>query len=390
MNECRRSLACLLALGMGVAAPQGSAAEDSLPREVPVVVLEKRRLQSVHIRGTCRPTGAKAAWPRPVDTLTRVPEGVRACDDEGRCVTRPRFSLACRESLSLRAESLPDRLYGRHLVVSAGDDALRFIATLDIESYVAGVVGAELGFAPDAALDAQSIVARTFAAYAILHPRHPDAPLCDLTHCQVYAGDLQRRPWRSALRTRGRILVDAAGQPGEIFFHSTCGGSTLHAHEVWPGGAPLAGSAIADVDEAGEAYCRASPSFRWHAQIADHELARALSAALDKPVDAATLTLQPLDEQGLMIEVRDHQHTHRLPAMRAKRAIGKALGWHRLKSTRFSVRRIGGMLHFVGHGLGHRVGLCQYGAIGRAHAGQGTGEILGAYFPHLKVRQRQP
>jgi hypothetical protein len=63
---------------------------------------------------------------------------------------------------------------------------------------------------------------------------------------------------------------------------------------------------------------------------------------------------------------------------------GRRRGWHELKSTRFNMRA-GDRYVFAGRGLGHGVGLCQHGAAGRARAGFGFREILGAYFPGLTL-----
>jgi stage II sporulation protein D len=57
-----------------------------------------------------------------------------------------------------------------------------------------------------------------------------------------------------------------------------------------------------------------------------------------------------------------------------------------LRSTDFVVKlsRRGGRIDRVtieGRGYGHAVGMCQYGAIGRARAGQDYATILTSYFP---------
>jgi stage II sporulation protein D len=41
-----------------------------------------------------------------------------------------------------------------------------------------------------------------------------------------------------------------------------------------------------------------------------------------------------------------------------------------------------------GMGSGHGVGLCQWGAVGRARAGQSFERILAAYFPGARVERR--
>ena len=41
----------------------------------------------------------------------------------------------------------------------------------------------------------------------------------------------------------------------------------------------------------------------------------------------------------------------------------------------------------AGAGWGHGVGLCQWGAVGRARAGQSDDKILATYFPGTKIQR---
>ena len=50
----------------------------------------------------------------------------------------------------------------------------------------------------------------------------------------------------------------------------------------------------------------------------------------------------------------------------------------------------GDQLIFEGRGLGHGVGLCQYGAQGRARAGHTYREILEAYYPGARLERLFP
>jgi stage II sporulation protein D len=62
-----------------------------------------------------------------------------------------------------------------------------------------------------------------------------------------------------------------------------------------------------------------------------------------------------------------------------------------LNSTYFSVqtesRRDGSLARLVvkGNGYGHGIGMCQWGAIGRARAGQSARAILATYYPGTTV-----
>jgi stage II sporulation protein D len=66
-------------------------------------------------------------------------------------------------------------------------------------------------------------------------------------------------------------------------------------------------------------------------------------------------------------------------------AEGRILG-----STDFVVRQgrlEDGEIVVEGRGFGHGIGMCQWGAIGRARAGQGYREILAAYYQDAAVQR---
>jgi SpoIID/LytB domain protein len=56
-----------------------------------------------------------------------------------------------------------------------------------------------------------------------------------------------------------------------------------------------------------------------------------------------------------------------------------------LDSAMFLVSRRGDGWEFSGGGWGHGAGMCQWGAVGRARAGQDYRAILGAYFGGAEV-----
>jgi len=58
-----------------------------------------------------------------------------------------------------------------------------------------------------------------------------------------------------------------------------------------------------------------------------------------------------------------------------------------VRSTLFTVQVRDGMARFDGHGLGHGVGLCQWGAMGMAAHGWGFRRILGHFFPRCALEK---
>ena len=75
----------------------------------------------------------------------------------------------------------------------------------------------------------------------------------------------------------------------------------------------------------------------------------------------------------------------------AIRFVMRSPGGEILNSTYFSVEsRRGGdgfveRVSFRGHGYGHGLGMCQWGAIGRSRAGQSFRTILATYYPGTTV-----
>jgi stage II sporulation protein D len=73
------------------------------------------------------------------------------------------------------------------------------------------------------------------------------------------------------------------------------------------------------------------------------------------------------------------------------RSVIRAPGGEILSSTYFSLEPVyssDGVLErvtFRGQGHGHGVGMCQWGAIGRARAGQSYRQILATYYPGTTV-----
>jgi stage II sporulation protein D len=75
------------------------------------------------------------------------------------------------------------------------------------------------------------------------------------------------------------------------------------------------------------------------------------------------------------------------------RQVLRPPGGELLRSTAFSLIPTGGgryvtSLVIDGAGAGHGVGLCQWGAVGRARAGQDYQRILAAYYPGTRLERR--
>lgn len=140
------------------------------------------------------------------------------------------------------ADDLPVRLgsktYRGSLEVRRRNGGGAVVNVLNLESYLRGVVPAELGpktFPAVEALKAQAVAARTYVAAHLGEHAAEGWDLCDSMQCQVYEGVGVEHPLsdRAVLETRGRILT-YRGKPAQTFYHSTCAGHTESAAFQFP------------------------------------------------------------------------------------------------------------------------------------------------------------
>src|SRR2546425_343426 len=219
-------------------------------------------------------------------------------------VTENRFAMVSR------------RRYRGRVNVVRDASGLTVMNRVPVESYLAGVLGGEIGIRraeEQQALVAQAVVSRSFA----LKNRGRWEALgfdawADIRD-QVYNGVSAETPevWSAVRRTTGEVL-EYDGEIIEAYFHSTCGGSTAAPEE-------------------------------------------AFKAARGRPY------LRPVSDRLL-------------------------------QSTAFQLfvtRQDGQVTRLVaaGAGSGHGLGLCQWGAIGRARAGQDYRKILTTYFPGTRLER---
>jgi stage II sporulation protein D len=177
---------------------------------------------------------------------------------------------------------------------------------------------------------------------------------------------------------------------------------TAEPGEVWTGegGAPYLRRVDDHIPGSRRAYCDISPRYDWVREMSGEEIGAAVSRYLKSRGGAReigtarTLRIESRTPSGrvgsLLVEGSEGETTLRGNAIRyALRVAGGEL----LNSTYFSIESSGssdgggGGRRFTlrGHGYGHGIGMCQWGAIGRARAGQDFRQILRTYYPGTVV-----
>jgi stage II sporulation protein D len=286
-------------------------------------------------------------------------------------------------------------------VVLASGDEVVVVNRLPIEEYLRGVVPLEIGErqpGEHAAVEAQAIAARSYA-YTHLAPQQRFDVRATVDD-QVYGGANAERPVADAavLATAGRVLR-YAGRIADTPYHSTCGGMTAETGEVWTGesGAPYLRRVDDHIPGTGRAYCDISPRYEWAREMSAEEVGAAVTRYLrsrggSQAIGVArAMTVESRTPSGrigtLRVEGSSGETTLRGNAIRyALRVAGGEL----VNSTYFSIESSGSgtrgrRFTLRGRGYGHGIGMCQWGAIGRARAGQDAATILQTYYPGTSV-----
>jgi len=293
--------------------------------------------------------------------------------------------------------------YRGRLEIRQSPGSLTVIDRLSMESYLGGVVAAELGVKDVESIEAvkaQAVIARTYAMKNLGRNQRSGFDLLATVSDQRYDGVSGETPlaWRALAETKGEV-VTSGGTPIDAFFHSTCGGRTAAGGEVFANGERSYLRSVSDLDPSGQAWCRISPRFRW---IEEWD-ATALTAALQRglrldageagSVRAIEVTGESPSGRAIRMRVRLRGRDVTVEGSNAIRRALPPADLDLLRSAAFTLttRNDGdriGRLTAEGEGAGHGVGLCQWGAVGRARAGHKYAAILTAYYPGTRLERR--
>ncbi len=250
------------------------------------------------------------------------------------------------------------------------------INRVPVEEYLLGVVPAEMSdrFGLEA-LKAQAVAARSYA----LNEMSQRGRLQADQRSQVYKGIAAETlvTTRAVKQTAGQVLT----RHDEIipaWFHSTCGGTTTGAHEVFPNvPTGLLARSVPCPD------CRASPHFEWTRSFSEAEVVAALGLNSGH-LRNVTASAVPYPARPRQVEVDDGRTTETLSAATFRSRLSSGRGYsEQLLSTLWAhaPRLHDGKLVLQGRGWGHGVGMCQYGARGYAAKGASYDDILRRYYP---------
>jgi stage II sporulation protein D len=251
---------------------------------------------------------------------------------------------------------------------------------VDLEQYLYAVVPHEMPSAwSPAALQAQAICARTY----VLQRSNPNRAydLVPSEADQVYGGIAAESPaGRSAVdATTGQVMRFGNNYAG-IAYSSCCGGHTEASADAWGGPSVtyLAGVVCP--------YCTQSPNYRWKANVALGDIAARFAAQLATAGMLQSVRVTDFDASG-------RARAFELIADRGSAVVKGStfrltLGARVVRSlliTKLQSDAASPAVAIEGGGLGHGVGMCQWGARGMAQLGRTARDILAFYFPGTEI-----
>ena len=255
------------------------------------------------------------------------------------------------------------------------------VNVVDLEAYLYSVVSQEMPPSwPAAALQTQSVCARTYVLQRSDPRRTYDLVPSELD--QVYGGVAGETGAASAAvdATAGEVLAFGRGF-ASIAYSSCCGGHTESSADAWGNAAlPYLSGVVCP-------WCSDSPNYHWQRNLAFDTLGERLARALPPAARVEDLRIDARDASGRarVVDVVTDLGDASVPGGVFRRSVGARVVPSLLIGA---VARTpdGGGVQIDGTGLGHGVGLCQWGARGMALAGRASPEILSFYFPGTDIQ----
>ena len=293
---------------------------------------------------------------------------------------------------------------GKIILQVASDGAILLVNKVDLEEYLKSVVPGEMPSSKNGyqeALKAQAICARTYALNQMASRRGNDFDVYADFRDQVYGGLSQQSRLASQAvdATRG-VVLEYNDSLAQVYFHSTCGGITESAGNVW--GARRQHSYLpVQKDVLGDHFtCQTSPFFRWTRRFTFQQLDSLFRVKLHHPIipntvqDTLRLTCHVSIDQrtssgrvaSLSIACPDTTVVLRTYAIRH---FFSTAGKGDLPSLLFTLKTpTDSVLVIRGGGYGHGVGMCQWGALNMSLQGFKYYDILvNQYFPGTYLKR---
>lgn len=281
----------------------------------------------------------------------------------------------------LKKPAIPKQLQDdRNVVVYVLDEGVK--KEVDIEKYVAGVLGGEiLNDWPEEAIKAQAILARTFVMEFLTDKtsKYQGADVStDVEEAQAWAPeDVNEKINKAVQDTTGMVAV-YDGHYIRAWFHSHAGGRTATAKEglAFKEKEPPYIQSVESPDSK-----EAPPEdANWSAEFTKQEIINAANKVGAKISSCSNINIGQKGPSGRAVTLSIDDTEVSAPDFRV------ALDSTKMKSTLLTNLQVqGDKVIMKGSGYGHGVGMSQWGAYKMAKEGKTTEEIIQHYFKDVHV-----
>jgi len=288
------------------------------------------------------------------------------------------------------------KLRGKLKIIN-NSNSVMMINTLDLESYLKGVIPKEMplgkGNENYEALKAFAICARTYSLQQLNSKKNFDLYI-DVRD-QVYGGvDVESEISNSGVDETKNLILTYDGKPAKVFYHSTCGGKTEDVKNIF--GIDSA-HYLSGIEDGNDPYCSISPSYNWEEDYTPEIFIERLENAnlVNDDFDVLeNVYIVSRFKSGRVNELRIDLSSSQtgettsvtLKGNNIRSVIRTSNSKSILKSIWFDLLMDENKnIIITGKGYGHGVGLCQWGAIGQSRAGKNFREILFHFFPGTKI-----
>ncbi|MFP4661370.1 MAG: stage II sporulation protein D [Halanaerobiales bacterium] len=277
------------------------------------------------------------------------------------------------------------------LLLKVYDHRLNKIVTMELDTYLRGVLAAEMpALYHVEALKAQAVAARSYTLKQLPRfggpgsQKYPGADVStDYTDCQAYLSETEmKEKWgfvaffynwsrinQAVEETHGQVLT-YNGQVIDAVYHANSGGVTEDAEYVWGRNTPYLRSIDSPHDSENER------SYKNIYYFSMDKLREKLDINHTGNIDR--FSIEKRSDSGRVLEVIIAGKQYTGLEIREKLA---------LSSTKFEVKVENDTYTFICFGRGHGVGMSQDGANGLAKSGYNYKQILNHYYKHVELKR---
>lgn len=272
-------------------------------------------------------------------------------------------------------------------LVESDNKGFDVVARMELDKYLLGVLPSEMPLSwPIEALKAQAVAARSYALRTMVERRyaHYDVESTVIDQVYKFSEEHTMRPdWARKLgtvleETRGEVLTDDQGRALKAFYHADCGCQTEDPKFVW--GASKFFESVKDPT------CKFRKTHSWNLALTKDEVRSKLTEHFNLPLTANLRDLNivsrtPSGRVALLaanfLTEGDRKVSYTLNAQ----IFRKLFGFQKVASSNFTIQKTTKEFQIDGQGLGHGVGLCQWGAKALALNGSSYRDILKSFYP---------